>query len=126
MDSNVQNTRRRRYPRSRFRHALRHCRMAARSSVRTLVILWLCTTSCLVNCTASADQPTFLGLPYCPSCQSRYGVCPSVAHCVPLRTPPMPNSQLITDPTSAERWLLTTHDAVEIALSNSQAVRNLG
>ena len=38
----------------------------------------------------------------------------------------MANIQLIADPLSAERWNLTIHEAVQIALANSRVVRNLG
>jgi len=38
----------------------------------------------------------------------------------------MANIQLVADPTSAEHWNLTIHEAVQIALANSQVVRNLG
>lgn len=43
-----------------------------------------------------------------------------------MHAPPMPNAQLITNPTAADRWLLTVHDVVQIALANSRVVRNLG
>lgn len=48
------------------------------------------------------------------------------ARCVPIHISPDANAQLVADPTSAERWTLTIHDAVQIALSNSEAIRNLG
>ncbi len=104
---------------------LRHWRKPARA----FLILWLSVASTFGNCTVLAyDRPTFLGVPYGPSCEARCGVCPGevAARCVPIHIAPDANVQLVADPTSAERWTLTIHDAVQIALANSEAIRNLG
>lgn len=114
--------------RSLYRVAIRMLRRS-RKPARAILILWLSVASTFGNCTVLAyDRPTFLGVPYCPSCEARCGVCPSevAARCVPIHISPEANAQLVADPTSAERWTLTIHDAVQIALSNSEAIRNLG
>src|SRR6476620_6828701 len=98
-----------------------------RRRLRKAVILWLCVTSSLANCVILADEPTFFGVPYGPRCEERCGVCPSAmaSRCVPIHVMPLANIQLVADPSSAERWNLTIHEAVQIVLANSQVVRNL-
>src|SRR4051812_31878283 len=116
----------------RAHRGLRPSPASARSAVpgflRTSVILWLCVTSSLANCVALADEPTFFGIPYCDRCEQRCGVCPSymASRCVPVHAAPMANIKLVADPTSAEHWNITIHEAVQIALMNSRVVRNLG
>src|SRR3954454_5149165 len=108
--------------------ALARARRQFRRFARKAVIVWLCMTSALANCVILPDEPTFFGVPYPPRCEDRLGVCPSTiaSRCVPIHVPPIANIQLVADPTSADHWNLTIHEAVQIALANSQVVRNLG
>src|SRR5437868_6783992 len=101
-----------------FRRAIVRAPRKLRRSARYLIIMWLCVTSSLANCVVVADEPTFFGVPYCSRCEERCGVCPSVAaaHCVPIHAVPMANIELVANPTAAERWNLTIHEAVQIAI----------
>src|SRR6476620_9901186 len=69
--------------------------------LRKAIVLWLCVTASLANCVILADEPTFFGVPYCPRCEDRLGVCPSAmaSRCVPIHVPPTANIQLVADPT---------------------------
>jgi outer membrane protein TolC len=100
-------------------------RRLRRSSQRILTLLLTATTT-LANCLVYADdRPCFLSL---PGCAERCSVCPSTAAAHSVRMPyqPAPDESMVNDPTTAPPWHLTIHEAVQIALSNSQVVRNLG
>jgi outer membrane protein TolC len=53
--------------------------------------------------------------------------CPSVcAANIPLPYIPLAEPGLATDPQTAQQWQMTIHEAIRVALSNSEAVRRLG
>ncbi len=75
------------------------------SSARAEVLPWLPPTAC------------------CPPMKS----CPSVvASRIPLPEIQLAEQNLASDPSSAPHWTLSLHEAVRVALGNSEAVRNLG
>ncbi len=66
-------------------------------------------------------------LPPLPCCEPNCNGCPSsVAACVPVPFVPIPETTISLDPNAAPMQQLTVHEAIRIALSNSEVVRNLG
>jgi outer membrane protein TolC len=66
-------------------------------------------------------------VPPAPCCTGQWRSYPSAAvECIPLPDVPLGNPELATDPTTATPWQLTVHEAIRIALANSEVVRNLG
>ncbi len=60
-------------------------------------------------------------------CDEHSKCCPSsVATCVPVPCVNIPDPTVATDPATMPVWQLTVHEAIRIALSNSEVVRNLG
>ena len=57
----------------------------------------------------------------------RLEIVPSkAASCIPLPYVAVADCDPIMDTASADAWQLTVHEAINVALSNSEAVRNLG
>ncbi|WP_442485352.1 TolC family protein [Aeoliella sp. SH292] len=61
-------------------------------------------------------------------CENQYDpCCPSrAANCIPLPTVHVPDDQAYLDPSTAPRNAMSVYEAINIALSNSEVVRNLG
>ena len=99
-----------------------------RQPSRLLIIALVLTTAFPVHdfgvATAQEVHPLVPPLACCePECK----VCPSAAaRCVPAPYVAIINSHLATDPISGPRQQLTVHEAIRIAMSNSEVVRNLG
>jgi outer membrane protein TolC len=74
--------------------------------------------------TASFGQDVHPLLPPWPCCSDTS--CRSHVQCIPVPFVPIPESDVATDPMSGPHWQLTIHEAIRVALSNSEVVRNLG
>ncbi|HEX2477042.1 MAG TPA: TolC family protein [Lacipirellulaceae bacterium] len=66
-------------------------------------------------------------VPPVPCCTGNWKSCPSAAAaCIPIPYAAVGDPELAADPSTATPWHLTVHEAIRIALGNSEAVRNLG
>ena len=93
--------------------------------VRVLFLLtWAWAIQTANIAIAQHVNPIIPPLPFCePNCNG----CPSsVAACVPVPYVPIPETIISLDPNAAPLQQLTVHEAIRIALSNSEVVRNLG
>lgn len=96
-----------------------------------MVRLWgsLALVCLVLACkTTVAQTPVRPLVPPLPCCDNPYDpCCPSrAAQCIPLPTISVSESQMYADPKTANQWPISVYEAINIAINNSEVVRNLG
>lgn len=89
-----------------------------------LALTWLALFSAAVV----GQTPVRPLVPPLPCCDNPYDpCCPSrAAQCIPLPNVSVSESQMYADPSQANQWSVSVYEAINIAINNSEVVRNLG